>query len=77
MHYEHANCYGDCSTQIEELGQAFPTCHSVMQMSFQRFINKYNQQNFLSFIRISHIECFSNDYCYSKLQNNNQDYIIW
>ena len=37
MPCKHANCYGDCSTQIEELRQACPTCRSVIQSSFQIF----------------------------------------
>ena len=30
MPCKHANCYEDCSTQIEELGEACPTCRSVI-----------------------------------------------
>ena len=45
MPCKHANCCGNCSTQIEELRQACPTCRSVIQSSFQIF-NWNNQQYF-------------------------------
>ena len=67
MPSKHANCCGDCSTQIEELGEACPTCRSVIHNSFIIFINSIYQQNFL-FSIVNHIIFIYSYYCCSKLQ---------